>query len=91
MSDVAATLRGMASGEAVWFRDDQTREALSAGTDEIERLRTELAAAQAQARGAQYREREARNEAAMLRAALGAMRSTPDAGDLAGLGARAVR
>lgn len=47
-----------------------------------------LAAAEAQARGAQYREREARNEATMLRALLDAARATGDAGDLVGLGRR---
>lgn len=85
--DVVARMRAMAddvysSTEAALYRE---------GANEVDRLTRELDAAEAQARGAQYREREARNEAAMLRAALDDLRSTPDAGDLAGLGARAVR
>lgn len=42
MSAVAATLRGMATGDVVWFRDDQTRAVFAEGAAEIERLRGEV-------------------------------------------------
>lgn len=89
--DVAGRMRGLADAPWVARGDAATQAALREGANEVDRLTRELDAAEAAARGAQYREREARNEAAMLRAALDDLRSTPDAGDLAGLGARAVR
>lgn len=126
--DVAGRMRGLADAPWVARGDAATQAALREGAAEVDRLTRALDAAEAQARGAQYREREARNEAAMLRARLdgaqgvaevqracavmqaaiatialdrwrradaeiAALRAQaqPDAGDLAGLGARAVR
>lgn len=77
MSDVVARMRALCEGG--WHKGDELWDALAAGAAEIERLRTLLS-------GAQYREREARNEVAVLRARLdGAM---ADVGDLRALAAR---
>ena len=61
MSDVVARMRALCEGG--WHKGDELWDALAAGAAEIERLRTLLS-------GAQYREREARNEVAVLRARL---------------------
>lgn len=61
--DVARRLRALAATRWIDRSDEATRAALGEGADEIERLT-------AQARGAQYREREALATVAMLRVAL---------------------
>jgi len=88
--DVAGRMRGLADAPWVARGDAATQAALREGAAEVERLTRALDAAEAQARGAQYREREALATVAMLRAALDAARAPGDAGDLAGLGARAA-
>lgn len=61
--DVAEGMRALAAAPWVDRSDAATVRALCEGAAEVERLRVLLS-------GAEYREREARNEAAMLRAAL---------------------
>lgn len=66
---------------------DLIRRLYAEGGEYVDRLAT----AEALARGAQYREREARNEVAVLRARLDGVRSLVVTGDLAGLGRREGR
>ena len=69
---VALRLRALAATRWIDRSDEATREALTEGAAEVERLARELADAEAVARGAQYREREALGEVAVLRARLDA-------------------
>lgn len=64
-SDVVGRMRALADAPWIARGDAATQAALRAGADEVERLRFA-------ATGAQYREREAVSEVAMLRAALDA-------------------